>query len=100
MFVVISHHHCKPGQVELARERMDRNAAAMPAEPGFLYRYRLETPARPSVISAFTVWAGEADYDRYRGKRFGGGHDLAATPYEKVEVETYAVGAVAGTAPG
>jgi hypothetical protein len=99
MFIVLSHHHCKPDQVDLARQRIDQNAAAMTAEPGFLYRYRVERPSMPNILSALTAWNDEADYQRYRNKRFGAGHDLKSTPYEKVESETYQVHSTHGRVP-
>lgn len=99
MFIVISRHWCKEGQIDAARERMEKNVAGMAGEPGFVYRYRLESPAQPDVLVALTAWNEEADYQRYRGKRFGGGHDLSATPYVKVEAETFEVKAFAGSAP-
>ena len=91
MFVVLSHHWCKPGQVDLARERMEKSSAALTAEPGFLYRYRMERAAEPTVLTAFTAWADEEDFQRSRKKRFGDNHDLSDTPYERVVAETYQV---------
>ena len=94
MFFALSHHYCKPGQIERARERVDQNGEALMAEPGFLFRYRLERPKHPDIVTALTAWNDEADYQRYRQKRFGAGHDLGATPYERVESETYSVHSV------
>lgn len=91
MFVVISHHFCKAGQAGVARERIDRNGATMTAEPGFRYRYRLEREPQPDVVSTFTVWNEEADYQRFRSKRAGGGPDAHALPWERIESETYEV---------
>jgi heme-degrading monooxygenase HmoA len=99
MFVVISHHWCKPGQAGVARERVDRNGAAMTAEPGFLYRYRIERAAQPDVVSTLTAWTAEADYQRFRGKRSGGGHDAPSLPWERIESEAYEVAAAHGKPP-
>jgi len=101
MYVSISHHYCKPGMVDTARERMDKNSAGMTSEPGFLYRYRIERADRPMVLSAFTAWRDETAYDAYRNKRFGAGsgHDPKVTPYEKVETEAYTVHATFGNVP-
>lgn len=99
MFIVLSHHYCKPDQIDLARQRIDKNGAAMTSEPGFLYRYRIERPSLPRILSALTAWNDEADYQRYRKKRFGAGHDLNSTPYEKVESETYQVHSSHGRVP-
>lgn len=91
MFVVISHHWCKPGQAALACERVDRNGAAMTGEPGFLYRYRLERAAKPDVVSTLTAWNEEADYQRLRGKRAVGGPEGQSLPWDRIESETYQV---------
>jgi hypothetical protein len=53
----------------------------------------------PNILSALTAWNDEADYQRYRNKRFGAGHDLKSTPYEKVESETYQVHSTHGRVP-
>lgn len=100
MFIVLSHHYCKPDQLGVARERMDQNGAAMTSEPGFAYRCRIERPTHPNILSALTAWNDEADYQRYRQKRFGAGHDLKTTPYDRVESETYQVHSTHGKTPG
>ena len=99
MFIVVSHHYCKPNQIEIARQRVDQNGAAMTAEPGFLYRHRIERATQPGVVSALTAWNDETDYQRYRENRFGAGHDLKTTPYERVESETYLVHSTQGKPP-
>ena len=99
MFMVVSHHWCKPGQADIARERIDRNGAAMTAEPGFLYRYRIERETQPNVVSTLTVWNAEADYQRFRGKRPGGGQDLQSTPFERIDSDVFKVRTVHGQAP-
>jgi heme-degrading monooxygenase HmoA len=99
MFIVISHHYCKPGQLEAARERMDKNASSMASEPGFIYRYRMERTTHPDVLSALTAWRDEEDFKRNRQNRFGSAHDLSATPYERIEHESYRVHATAARAP-
>jgi hypothetical protein len=97
MFVLISHHHCKAGQVEVARERLDKTTAGLSAEPGFLFRCRLEQASHPNVLSALTAWTDEEAYERNRQKRFGGGQrEMSATPYERIEHESYTVHAPAG----
>lgn len=93
MFIAISHHTCKPGQMEIAKERMDKNTAELAAEPGFVQRYRMSDEKRPNVLSALTIWNSREDYENNRKKRFGGPQDLSKTPYEKIEAETYEVGA-------
>jgi heme-degrading monooxygenase HmoA len=100
MFIVISHHFCKPGQTDIASERVDKNGAAMTGEPGFLYRYRIESHAKPSVVSTLTVWNTEGDYKNFREKRSTrGGHDSQAMPWERIEGESYDVCATHGNAP-
>ncbi len=89
MFISISHHYCKPGQLDAARQRVDKSCITLLTEPGCLYRYRMERPSHPNVVSAITAWKSEEDFERSRQKRFGGGHDLKDTPYEKVESEQY-----------
>jgi heme-degrading monooxygenase HmoA len=100
MFVVVSHHHCKPGQTDVARERVDKNGAQMSSEPGFLYRYRIENPAKPGVVSTMTVWNAEADYKGFRDRRAARGEPPAqAMPWDRIEGESYEVHTVHGTAP-
>ena len=99
MFVVIAHHYCKPGQIDLARQSMDKSGLKLASEPGFLYRYRLERTTHPAILSALTAWTSENDYQQYRQKRFAAGHDLATTPYEKVESETFQVQSSHGKVP-
>jgi len=99
MFVVISHHWCKPGQIAAARERIDHNGTAMAGEPGFVYRYRIEREVQPNVVSTFTAWNDEVDYQRFRGKRAAGGQNLQSTPYERIESESYKVYAAHGKSP-
>jgi heme-degrading monooxygenase HmoA len=89
MFVVITHHVCKPGQVETSRERIDKNGGAMTSEPGFLYRYRIETANAPDTVSTLTVWNAEADYQAYRAKRNYG--PPSSSPYERIDTQSYQV---------
>jgi heme-degrading monooxygenase HmoA len=89
MFVVITHHVCKAGDVENARERIDKNGGAMTGEPGFLFRYRIGTASAPDVVSTLTVWKAEGDYQAYRNKR-NYGHP-ASSPYQRIETQTYEV---------
>lgn len=89
MIVVMSHHWCKPNMVDVARDRIDRNGSAMASEPGFLYRYRIERPGEPEVVSTLTAWQDEADYQRFRGRRSGQG--LKETPYDRIESEIFFV---------
>jgi len=100
MFVVVSHHFCKPGQTQVACERVDKNGAAMTGEPGFLYRYRLENPGKPGVVSTFTVWNAEADYKGFRDRRAARGEPAGqAMPWERIEGDSYEVRTVHGNAP-
>ena len=100
MFIVISHHFCKPGLAEVARERVDKNGAAMSGEPGFLYRYRIQNQAKPGVVSTLTAWNAESDYKNFRDKRAGrGGPDHQAMPWDRIEGESYEVHTVHGKAP-
>ena len=100
MFIVISHHFCKPGQADVARERVDKNGTAMSGEPGFLYRYRIENQAKPGVVSTLTAWNAESDYKNFRDKRAGrGGPEPHAMPWDRIEGESYEVHTVHGKAP-
>jgi heme-degrading monooxygenase HmoA len=89
MFIVITHHFCKPGQVETARGRIDKSGGGMTGEPGFKFRYRIESPGSPGVVSTLTAWNSEADHQAYRGKRNYG--SMADSPYERVEHHSYEV---------
>jgi len=99
MFIVLSHHHCKPGQIDVARERMSRTAVGLVGEPGFVYRQHMERQTHPGVLTAITAWQDEAAYQRNREKRFGGGRPTD-TPYDRIEHETYAVQDTFGRGPG
>jgi heme-degrading monooxygenase HmoA len=97
MFIVISHHSCKPGQTEIARERIDKNGASMIGKPGFVYRYRIENQTKPAIVSTLTVWASEVDYKNFREKRAAGGtHDLQSSPFDRIESESYEICSVHG----
>lgn len=98
MFIVISHHHCKPGQAGAAAERVDRNGATMSGEPGFRYRYRIENAAKPDVVSTLTAWNDEGDYKRFREKR-GAGPDMSSLPWDRIEGESYEVRSSHGNSP-
>jgi len=91
MFIVISHHTCKPGQADLAKGRMDKNASHLASEPGFLHRFRMSDESRPELVSALTIWESREHYENNRRKRFGNSRDLSETPYEKIETESFAV---------
>jgi heme-degrading monooxygenase HmoA len=99
MFVVVSHHHCKSGQADVARQRVDKNGAQMSSEPGFLYRYRIENPTKPGVVSTMTVWNAEADYQGFRDRRAARGGMEGEMPWDRIEGESYAVHTVHGNAP-
>ena len=98
MFIVVSHHHCKPGQTSAAAERVDKNGAGMSSEPGFLYRYRIENAAKPNVVSTLTAWNAENDYKTFREKR-GAGPDMSSLPWDRIDGESYEVRSTHGTAP-
>jgi heme-degrading monooxygenase HmoA len=98
MFIVVSHHHCKPGQNAAAAERVDKNGAAMSSEPGFVYRYRIENAAKPDTVSTLTAWNAEADYKRFREKR-GAGPDMSSMPWDRIEGESYEVRSAHDNAP-
>lgn len=100
MFVVVSHHFCKPGQTQIACERIDKNGAAMTSEPGFLYRYRLENPGKPEIVTTFTVWSAAADYKGFRDRRAARGEPAGhAMPWDRIEGDFYEVHTVHGNAP-
>ena len=100
MFIAISHHFCKPGQTQIAQERVDKNGAAMSKEPGFLYRYRIENSAKPNVVSTMTVWNAESDYKNFRDRRAArGGPEGQSMPWDRIEGESYEVHTVHGNSP-
>jgi heme-degrading monooxygenase HmoA len=93
MFIVISHHFCKPGQTAAAQQRVDQNGDAMTGEPGFVFRYRIERAERPEVVSTLTAWNAEADYREFRDRRAarGGGPSEESLPWDRIEGESYTV---------
>ena len=56
MFIRIVHHWAKPGQTEDGRRFIDENGVKMEKAPGFKYRYRLEPPEGPTIITTLTAW--------------------------------------------
>jgi heme-degrading monooxygenase HmoA len=99
MFIVMSHHLCKPGQSAVAQQRIDKNGSAMTAEPGFLYRYRVENKAKPDVVSTVTVWNAESDYTGFRDRRAARGGMEGEMPWDRIEGESYEVQTTHGNAP-
>jgi heme-degrading monooxygenase HmoA len=94
MFVVIVNHWCKPGKADVARSRIDKNGEDMVKAEGFLYRYRIETPAEPDRVSTITTWTTEGHYRTFKDwqrRQPGGTTNPADSPYEKVVNETFEV---------
>lgn len=89
MYVVITHHFCKPEDVDAARQRIDKNGDTIAAQPGFLLRYRLESEEMPQIVSTFTAWNEEADFLAYKALREA--RRSGASPYEKIESQTFEV---------
>lgn len=100
MFVVITHHFCKPELTATARERIDKNGELMTGHPGFVYRYRIETPDKPDMVSTFTAWKSEADFQSFREKRAAqAGHAPQTSPYDRIETQSFVVQATHSAAP-
>jgi heme-degrading monooxygenase HmoA len=96
MFVVISHHWCKPDRKEEAQTRIDRSGDTMESAPGFVFRYRIEPPADPTQVSTMTVWTNEESYRSYRSARTAPDPGDASVPYGRVTTEVFEVSRVHG----
>lgn len=100
MIIVIVHHWCKPDMVEAARTRIAGNAELAAAQPGFLFRYRLERPEEPLRLSTVSAWttreafraADEVKKAKDRANPF-------PSPYERVLNEIFEVAGVHGRLP-
>jgi heme-degrading monooxygenase HmoA len=91
MFVVISHHWCKPNMEDAARTRIDQSGVAMESAPGFLYRYRIEPPQDPTQILTMTAWSDEQAYRTFRASRSLPDPKDPSVPYGRVAMELYEV---------
>lgn len=100
MYVRIVHHWCKPGQIEAGRRFIDRQGVAQTGAPGFRYRYRMEPPDGPTVMTTLSAWEDEGAFERFRAGRKP--HDFAdsAYPFERVEHQAFTVLAAIGAVPG
>jgi heme-degrading monooxygenase HmoA len=89
MFVVISHHWCKPNRKEEAQTRIDQSGGTMESAPGFVFRYRMEPPSDPTQVSTMTVWTNEESYRSYRAARTAPSPADDSVPYACVTTEVY-----------
>ena len=100
MIIRIVHHVCKPGRAEEGRRYMDERGATVAGAPGFLYRHRAELVDRPDVITSFTAWRSQEDFEAFR-KAHPNNHGPAdpAFPFQAVTHEEYEVGSTTGRLP-
>ena len=91
MIVVISHHWCKQGMENVARERIDQSGVSMESAPGFVFRYRIEPSQDPTQVSTMTVWADEQSYRAYRAARTAPDPKDPSVPYGRVTTEIFEV---------
>jgi heme-degrading monooxygenase HmoA len=96
MIVVIVHHWCKPNMEAAARERIDQSGNVMESAPGFLYRYRIEPPSDPSLVSTMTTWADETSYRSYRAARKAPDPADPTVPYARIASELFEVKRIHG----
>jgi heme-degrading monooxygenase HmoA len=100
MIIRIVHHVCKPGRAEEGRRYMDDRGTAVAGAPGFLYRHRAESVDRPNIITSFTAWRSQEDFEAFR-KAHPSSHDFAdpAFPFQEIMHEEYEVGSTTGRLP-
>jgi heme-degrading monooxygenase HmoA len=98
MFIRIVDHWAKPGQTEYGQRFVDETGVKMEAWPGFVYRYRLEPSAGPTVITTLTAWATEEQYKAYRAAQTPYS-EMSNYPFERTEHKELVVRAASGGAP-
>ena len=90
MFIVIVHHHVRPGMTDKALARIDGNGDRMADVPGFLFRHRMVAKNDAMIISTVTGWTQEAAFDMWQ-KIKAGLPDTGESPYVRVETERHNV---------
>jgi heme-degrading monooxygenase HmoA len=98
MFVRIVRHWCKPGQVDAGRDFMDKVGQSTAGAPGFLFRYRLETPDDQAQLTTMTVWRDRASFTDFQVGRKPSDHADPANPFERTASEVFDVTGVTGDA--
>lgn len=94
MFIRIVRHWCHEGGLEEGRAHIDSVGQGTAEAAGFLYRYRLEQPDQPQVLTTLTAWQDEAAFGAFQASRRAGQH--SAPPFARVEHEAYHVRSVIG----
>lgn len=62
MFVRIVHHWCNPGFLEKGRAHIDSVGETAARAQGFRFRYRMEDPKMPELVTTLTVWDDESAF--------------------------------------
>jgi heme-degrading monooxygenase HmoA len=91
MFIVLVMHNCKPGMVEKAIHRIDRNGDEMANIPGFLYRYRTQGKSSELAIGTVTGWLDEASYEAWLEVKKTLPPEEGESPYESATSERHYV---------
>jgi heme-degrading monooxygenase HmoA len=87
--------------VDAAIRRVDANGDSSAEAPGFLFRYRMETPNEPERISTVSGWESREAYRAWKDAR--NAHDAsvgAENPYARWVNEVFEVVRVHGDVPG
>ena len=100
MFVRVVHHWCKAGRVQDGREHMDKVGQSTAAAPGFVFRFRMESPDDPSLLTTMTVWRDRTAFTDFQAGRKPSSHEDPANPFERMESQTFDVTGMAGDPAG
>ncbi len=66
MIAVLTHHWAKDGEVDRARELLDRNGLAQSKAPGFISRVTLYSLTDETQITSLVTWESNEIYDSWR----------------------------------
>jgi hypothetical protein len=79
---------------------MDDRGATVAGAAGFLYRHRAESVDWPNIITSFTAWRSQDDFEAFR-KAHPSSHDPAdpAFPFQVIMHEQYEVRSTMGRLP-
>ena len=66
MIGVLTHHWAKDGQIQEARELLDRNGLAQSKASGFISRETLYSLVDETKITTLVIWESNEIYDAWR----------------------------------
>ncbi|MER9234602.1 hypothetical protein NKI56_21305 [Mesorhizobium sp. M0622] len=99
MFVRIVHHWCKPEHIENGRRHIDGVGTAAACAPGFLFRFRMENPEEPLLLTTFTAWADRGAFGSFQNSQLPSSPSASADFFERTQDQVFDVAATAGRVP-